>query len=241
MTREVDNYTMESTRQPKVKGIKLKKALSVNNVINQKIQRIQLSTSFQEAFGSPQNFGVWFIWGPSGSGKSTFVMQLAKELAYYAPTLHDTLEEETDDAEFIDRMNMLNMQDVKDNHHSVSYGAEEMDEYLTRNKYKHKTIIIDSAHYFFNNFKEYLAFKRKWVTGAADAKNRKILVLTGSADGKLPDKELLKEIMRDAKMKIFVSGYAAYCKGRTIGPNGGQYIIYPKGYEELQGIGSSAN
>ncbi len=222
-------------------GVKLKKALTVNNVLSQKVTRLPFSEKFFQAFGNPQDFGVWFIWAPSGSGKSSFVMQLAKELAEHGKVLHNTLEEETDDAEFIDRMNMLNMQDVGANHHSVSYDAEQMDAYLSKSKYKHKTIIIDSAHYFFSNFKEYRAFKKKWVTSAAESKNRKILILTGSADGKLPDKEMLKEIMRDAKMKIYVDGYAAYCKGRTIGPNGGQYIIYPKGYEELRGLGSSVN
>ena len=41
--------------------------------------------------------------------------------------------------------------------------------------------------------------------------------------------------MYDAKMKIFVSGYLATCKGRTIGPNGGRFIIWEDGYKKIQG------
>jgi hypothetical protein len=41
--------------------------------------------------------------------------------------------------------------------------------------------------------------------------------------------------MFDAKMKIFVNGYLALCRGRTIGPNGGKFIIWEEGYRRLHG------
>jgi predicted PilT family ATPase len=61
--------------------VKLKKALNVANILNQKIERIQFKGEMYEAFKEPQNKGVWFVWGASASGKSTFLLQLAKEFA----------------------------------------------------------------------------------------------------------------------------------------------------------------
>ena len=59
----------------------MKKALTVANILNQKVERIEFDGEWYQAFKQPQNKGVWFIWGSSGGGKSYFVMQLAKELA----------------------------------------------------------------------------------------------------------------------------------------------------------------
>lgn len=207
----------------------MKKALTVNNVMNQRVERLELSEPFYQAFGNPQNFGVWFIWGSSGSGKSTFVMQLAKELARDHKLAHNTLEEDTDDAEYIDRMKLVGMQDVKANHHSIQYYYDHLSQYLAKRD-SPKVVIIDSAHYFFRTFAQYLEFKAKWVR-----QEKKILILTGSAKGEYPASEMLLQIMQDAKMKINVSGYAAICKGRTIGPNGGEFIVWPEGYERLHG------
>lgn len=210
--------------------MRMKKALSVNNVMSQRVDRLKLSEPFYQAFGKPQDFGVWFVWGSSGSGKSTFVMQLAKELAQNYKLAHNTLEEDTDDAEFIDRMKLVGMQDVESNHHSLQYYYDDLNDYLTKRN-SPKVVIIDSAHYFFRSFSQYLEFKARWVR-----EHKKILILTGSAKGEYPASELLLQIMQDAKMKINVSAYAAICKGRTIGPNGGRFIVWKEGYERLHGV-----
>ncbi len=215
------------------------KVASINNLYSAKVTRMKLSEPFFQAFGEPQDFGVWFMWGASGCGKSSFVMQLIKELAKKYPVLHNSLEEDLEDAEYLDRLKMFSMHDVARNYNSAQYNPEQLDAYLKgNNKYRHKVIVIDSAHYFFKSFQQYRDFKAKWISNIADKDKKRIIILTGSSDGKHPDSQLLKEIMRDAKMKILVSGYCAYCKGRTIGPNGGQYIIYKKGYEALHGSGS---
>ena len=48
---------------------------------------------WQEAFGQPEQGGVWFIWGKSGNGKTSFVLQLCKQLARYGKVAYDSLEE----------------------------------------------------------------------------------------------------------------------------------------------------
>lgn len=205
----------------------MKKALTVANVQAQKITRIQFTGAFYQAYRQPQNKGVWFIWGPSSSGKSSKVMQLAKELARHERVFYNLLEEETDDSDFIERVELNQMNDVKDNFLVGRYNLEEMTAYAKKRN-PPKVIIIDSATYFFKNFAEYQEFKNEF-------KNR-IIIITGHAQGANPRSELEKDIRYDAKQKIFVSAYQSICQGRTIGPNGGLFTIWQEGYEKARGV-----
>lgn len=205
----------------------IKKALTVANVQAQKITRIQFEGAFYQAYRQPQNKGVWFIWGPSSSGKSSKVMQLAKELARHERVFYNLLEEETDDSDFIERVELNQMNDVKDNFLVGRYNLEEMTAYAKKRN-PPKVIIIDSATYFFKNFAEYQEFKNEF-------KNR-IIIITGHAQGANPRSELEKDIRYDAKQKIFVSAYQSICQGRTIGPNGGLFTIWQEGYEKARGV-----
>lgn len=207
--------------------IKLKKLLTVANIQNTKVERIPFESEWYEAFKQPQNRGVWYVWGGSGSGKSSFAMQLAKELAKSGNVLYNVLEEETDDSDFIDRTVVFQMQDVKESFHAQRFSLQELDAYLEKRNSAHY-IIIDSLPYFLESWQQYQIFKQKWAT-------KKVLVFIGHAEGKNPASELQKKVMYDAKMKIFVSGYLATCKGRTIGPNGGRFIVWQEGYDKVQG------
>ncbi|MNG11349.1 hypothetical protein D3C84_948850 [compost metagenome] len=93
-------------------------------------------------------------------------------------------------------------------------------------------VIINSATYFFKDLQQYHEFAKKY-------KRRKIIIITGMAKGNNPYSELETKIMYDANKKIFCSGYLAACKGRTIGPNGGTYVIWQEGYEKLRGAESN--
>lgn len=223
-TPPVDPSKPQPNKQ--VKGIPLKKPLTVANIQNQKIKRVPFTGEWYQAFKKPQNKGVWFVWGGSASGKSTFVMQLAKELAKSFKTTYNLLEEETDDSDYIDRTALCNMGEVKDNFHTVSYGYEELMAYLGKRNAP-KVVVIDSITYFTRDFSQYLVMKRTYPNT--------IFVIVGHADGKNPRSKIEEDIMYDAKMKIFVSGYLAICKGRTIGPNGGRFITWEEGYNKIQG------
>lgn len=211
---------------------KLKKVITVPNLQNQNINHIPLTGDFHKAFGKPQDRGVWFVWGSSGSGKSSFLMQLAKEFSKEHKTLYNLLEEETDDAEYIERTQLFQMSDVADKFYTQAYDIDELKTYMSRRK-SPKVYFIDSLRYLTRDFNEYLELKQ-----LANDKN-KILICSGFAKGQDPRSEFEYKVMHDAKMKIFVSGYAAYCKGRTIGPNGGLFIIYEDGYNQLRGEGAA--
>lgn len=212
------------------KPIKLKKALTVANIQNQNVERVQFSGKWYQAFKKPQTKGVWFVWGSSGSGKSAFLMQLAKEFAKDEKTLYNLLEEDTDDSDYIERTELFAMNEVADNFLTVSYSYDELIIYLKK-KGSAKRVVIDSTTYFTKSFEEYMNLKRMFPD--------KIFVYSGHADGKKPRAKIEEDIMYDAKMKIYVEGYLATCKGRTIGPNGGQFIIWEEGYQKLQGANAN--
>ena len=206
--------------------VALKKALTVANILNQKIERIPFEGEMYQAFKEPQNKGVWFVWGASASGKSTFLLQLSKEFAKTEDTFYNLLEEETDDSDFIERNKIVGTSDVKNTFLAASYDYEQMCAYLDK-RGSPNVVFIDSGIYFFKSFEQYLEFKRKY--------KKKIIVISGQAQGNNPRSELEKSIMFDAKQKVFVTGFLAACKGRTIGPNGGFYTIWDEGYKKLRG------
>lgn len=209
----------------------IKKALTVANVINQKVKLIEFSEHANElyqAFGNPQDKGIWFAWGGSGSGKSSLLLDITKAFCEQGlKAIHNELEEDLDDVDFINRLKLKNMQDVKNNFLTASYNYDEMCAYLDKRD-SPKVVVINSATYFFESLQQYFDFTKKY-------KRKKIIIISGMANGAHPYSELEKKIMYDANKKIFCSGYVASCKGRTIGPNGGTYIIWKQGFEKLNG------
>lgn len=205
----------------------LLKALTVANILTQKVTRILFKDQWYEAFKEPQDKGVWLVWGGSGSGKSTFILMLCKALALLELKVFlNLLEEEVDDTDFIDRIALMDMPEVSDYFLARTYNYNELVTYLKR-KNSPKVVVIDSATYFFESFAQYKEFKAMFKD--------KIIIITAHANGKNPKHALEDAIMYDAKMKIFINGYLALCKGRTIGPNGGRFIIWEDGYRKLNG------
>ncbi|MBS1535340.1 MAG: hypothetical protein JST78_09700 [Bacteroidetes bacterium] len=208
---------------------KLKKALNVGNIINQNINKVEFQGDFYQAYGQPQDRGVWFIWGGSGSGKSSHAMQVAKEISIQTgfKIIHNLCEEETDDQEYIDRVKNLNMSEIDGKYLANSYTYNQFVKYLEKPT-SPRVVIIDSATYFFKDKAQYMDFAKKF-------KSKKIIIITGHAEGSKPRSELEKDIMYNAKQKIFASGYLASCKGRSIGPNGGTFEIWTEGRQKLIG------
>ncbi|WP_088467033.1 MULTISPECIES: P-loop NTPase family protein [Flavobacterium] len=211
------------------KAKKQKSIIPLSDVLAQNFKTIKLEGEWYEAFGEPQDKGVWLVWGSSGGGKSYFVMQLAKELAKTKKVLYNVLEEETDDTDFINRVKNVGMNDVKDKFKMQRHGYEDLVNFLKKAKksYNPEVIIIDSLPYFIKTFDQYMKLKKQFPS--------KIFIFTAHAKGANPRSELETRVQYDAKMKIFVNGYLASCKGRTIGPNGGHFISWKEGYEKVRG------
>lgn len=216
-------------------AVKLKKVLTVANIQNQTVTKLKWVGKWLEAFGRPQDRGVWFVFGGSGSGKSTFIMMLAKAMALLGfKVFYNLLEEETDDTDYIDRTELLQMNEVEKNFYTQSYTYIELMEYLNKRN-PPKVVVVDSITYLTKDWSEYMALKKLC--------NQKsiILIIVGHAEGKNPRSEFEKSIRFDAKMKIFVDGFLALCQGRTIGVNGGRFIVWNEGYEKIKGVQNRNN
>lgn len=212
-----------------MEDIKLKQALTYDNIKNTKRSYIPFTGEFQEVFSNPQDKGVWLIWGASGSGKSSFVMQLCAEFSKYYKVLYNSLEEDADDDDFFQRMERCGMERFKNNFNAVQDKYNELIKRLER-KQSAKVVIIDSATYFFKGrtaFQDYLRLVRQLFP-------KKIFIITAHARGNNPEDQLEFDIMHDANMKVRVDAYGAYNKGRKYGKKN-PYIIWEEKYEELQG------
>lgn len=212
--------------------MKLKKALTYDDVKNTKRKYIPFTGAFEEVFSTPQDKGAWLIWGASGSGKSSFVMQLVAELTKFYKVLYNSMEEDPQDENFFDRMVLFGLENKKNHLHLVQDSFEELRLRLDK-KGSAKVVIIDSATYFFRGdsklrpFEQYLNLKERYPN--------KLFIITAHGGGGKPRSELEVSLMYDADMKIYVDAYGAFNKGRKYGRKN-PFIIWEEKYEELRGI-----
>ncbi len=197
----------------------LQRAKSVTDILKIKRQSFDFEGLWEDAFGSPEKCGIWFIWGNSGNGKSSFVMQLCKYLAKFGKVSYDSLEEGSS----LTMQNTLirfGMSEV--NRRFLLLDNEPIDQLSERllQKRSPDIAVIDSFQYTQMSYRQYIAFKEKH--------RNKLLIFISHADGKMPAGRSAKSVMYDASLKIWVEGYKAFSKGRFIGKTG-MYTIWDQG------------
>ncbi|MGE0931701.1 hypothetical protein [Peijinzhouia sedimentorum] len=204
---------------------KLKRALSVADILKKNFELFEFEGEWYQAFGKPERRGVWLIWGDSGNGKSSFLMQLIKELCNHARVVFNSLEE--GDGHTM-QMNMIRagMHEVSRKMILVNESMEDLSSRLSRHK-SPEVAVIDSWQYMDMSFKDFIKFKQKH--------SDKLLIIISQADGKKPMGRPAVSVMYDASLKIWVEGFKAFSKGRYIGPNGGEYTIYEEGAATYHG------
>lgn len=184
--------------------------------MQKKYDIIQWSERWQQAFGNPENSGVFFIWGLSGNGKTSFCMQLLKELATLGPCFYNSLEEGA-------RMTMKEqVQRFQLHEHSANIliGCEEIEELKMRLRKKRapKYIFIDSWQYTQMSYKDYLLLKKEFP--------EKLFIIISHAQGSSPEGRPCKAIRFDADLKLHIQGYRAISMGRY--NPGGYFDIWPE-------------
>lgn len=196
---------------------KLRRATSVSELTQMRYATMPWGGAWRDAFGTPETSGVWFIWGRSGSGKTTFVLKLCKELARYGKVVYDSLEEGT-------RMTMRNavlrigMADVARSFTLVNDPIKDLDERISRHK-SARIVVIDSfqyAEFSAMGYKDFIARHRN-----------KLLIFISQCEGTSPAGHTAVSAMFSADLKIWVEGYRAISKGRTMGEKG-YYTIWPE-------------
>lgn len=201
-----------------------KQALSVSQVLSQKLETFELSEEWQQFIGKPEACGTWLIWGKSGNGKSTFVMKLAKALCEFGVVLYDSLEEGTG-LTLVNTMKRLGMMEVNGRLRIINESMEELGERLEK-KRSPRIVIIDSFQYARISYIDYIAFKERFPNH--------LLIFVSHARGNNPAGDDAVSVMYDASLKIWVEGYRAFSKGRFIGSRG-EYDIWKEQAEVYWG------
>ena len=187
----------------------LKRALTLQNVMDADVKTFDFAGEWLDAFGKPQATGVWLVYGGSGSGKTTFVMMLIKYLAAFGRVLFVSYEEGLSSASLkvtIDRLGLMERQ----NEVLVTIDSvEELDERLRKQR-SPDIVVIDSLELSeFNTVRQIKMF--------ADKYPQKLFIYIGQADGDKPRSELGKAVLFLANQKIYVEGYRAFTRGRSQG------------------------
>lgn len=185
---------------------KLRKAISVDTLLNTKFIEIPLTGRWKDLIGRPEQSGTWFLKGPSGHGKTTFMLQLVKELTKYGKVLYNSLEEGA----------RLSMQEAVKDQNLSTFEAKRinflhrepidlMRKRLQRSRGIH-FVVIDSIQYAFMTLKEYKELQ---------AENpKKVFIINSHVEGKKAVGALARTIEYDADVKIDVEGFKAFSRSR---------------------------
>lgn len=199
----------------------MKKALSMVDLMRKNREVYAFEGALQEAFGQPEQNGVWFIWGRSGNGKTSFVLQLCKELTHYGKVAYDSLEE-GDSLTMQNALMRVGMGDVGRRFILLNESLKELDTRLKRRR-SPDIVVVDSFQYAHIDLKQYEEF--------IEQHKNKLIIFVSQADGLKPWGRTAQSAMYSASLKIWVEGYRAISKGRYRG-NLGYYTIWAERAEE---------
>nr|DAV09175.1 MAG TPA: Ras of Complex, Roc, domain of DAPkinase [Caudoviricetes sp.] len=199
----------------------MKKALSMVDLMRKNREVYAFEGALQEAFGQPEQNGVWFIWGRSGNGKTSFVLQLCKELTRYGKVAYDSLEE-GDSLTMQNALMRVGMGDVGRRFILLNESLKELDTRLKRRR-SPDIVVVDSFQYAHIDLKQYEEF--------IDQHKNKLIIFVSQADGLKPWGRTAQSAMYSASLKIWVEGYRAISKGRYRG-NLGYYTIWAEKADE---------
>nr|WP_311147188.1 ATP-dependent serine protease [Prevotella pallens] len=208
----------------------MKKALSMVDLMRKNREVYAFEGALQEAFGQPEQNGVWFIWGRSGNGKTSFVLQLCKELTRYGKVAYDSLEE-GDSLTMQNALMRVGMGDVGRRFILLNESLKELDTRLKRRR-SPDIVVVDSFQYAHIDLKQYEEF--------IDQHKNKLIIFVSQADGLKPWGRTAQSAMYSASLKIWVEGYRAISKGRYRG-NLGYYTIWAEKAEEYWSAKNNKN
>ena len=199
----------------------MKKALSMTDLMRMNRKVYDFEGEWKEAFGQPEQNGVWFIWGRSGNGKTSFVLQLCKELTRYGKVAYDSLEEGSS-LTMQNALVRVGMADVGRRFILLNESLKELDTRLKRRR-SPDIVVVDSFQYAHIDLKQYEEF--------IEQHKNKLIIFVSQADGLKPWGRTAQSAMYSASLKIWVEGYRAISKGRYRG-NLGYYTIWAEKAEE---------
>lgn len=211
----------EDKKEPKKR---VKRALTVKNLLSKTYDFLELEGEWKEAFGRPESAGNWIVYGLSANGKTSFTVALIRMLAGLGKrTLLMSIEEK--DASTLQRAAIrAGWDEVGENIQIIL--PEEYADLEARLKLQRSpdVVIIDSVQRFKMRVSQYFDLQAKFP--------QKLFIWISHVDNKKqPQGNTAVEINRDASLKIWVEGFRAISKGRYSGEKG-YYTIWAEGADK---------
>ena len=205
-------------------GNRVKRAYSPKEVAAKKWETLPWGEKWSKPFGEPAENASWFISGASAQGKSSFVMQLGKELCKYGPVLYLSYEEKVNQS-IQRRMRYLHMDEVQGRFRVATDDTyEELVERLRKPK-SPKFVIVDSFQVAIDDagfsYERAVALKKRFP--------KKCFIYISQEHKSQPMGKPAQRLRYICDMKVRVSGYKAYCLGRSIGEAGSYYVVWKEG------------
>lgn len=197
-----------------------KRAYSPKEIEAKRYDCLPWGDRWSAPFGYPPINETWFIEGSSASGKSSFVMQLGKELCKYGKVLYASYEEGVSQS-FKERIEREKMSEVQGRFIvAVDDSYEELVERLQKRK-SPTFVIIDSFQEAYWSYEQ----ARELITSFP----RKSFIFISQEDKGQPMGKPAKRLRYKAGIKVRVSGFKAYCRGRYTGDPGSYYVVWEEG------------
>jgi len=183
----------------------MKRAYSTEEILAIQFQELQWSEKYSGVFGVPSIDDTWLVWGASGSGKSSFVMQLAKELVKFGKVLYLSYEEGHKSKSYQKRLFDFNMVEHHGKFSTIEDNYDELTERLSKQR-SGNFIIIDSIQMSGWTYQQAEELVRRFP--------KKAFIFVSQEDKGEPWGDAAKRLLYLASVKIRVSAYRAYSKGR---------------------------
>jgi hypothetical protein len=200
---------------------KVRRAFSINNIIQQKFNTLKLSEDWTAAIGEPELTGSWFIWGGTKNGKTSSALELIKELAKQGKrVLYNSVEEGIS----LSIKQAITRTEFGEERSNITFVEKESIEDITKRLKKQRSpeiVVIDSIQFLELKFSEYRAIKWQFPN--------KLFIWLSHKKGEMPDGNVAVKIWRDANVSFKVEGFKMFPTSRF---GGGEVIVIN---EELAG------
>lgn len=194
------------------------RTLSAKQVLTIKFDTIRLGGGWDECVGEIETTGIWFIWGNSGNGKTSAVVSLCKELSAFGKVLYNSREEGVS-LTMQNTLRRYGMGELGSRFQLANMSLQELDEKISQQR-SPKFVVLDSFQFMGLTYKDFRAFCEKH--------KNKMLIFVSRTRGRQPEGRAAISAMYDASCKIWVEGYKAFSKGRSVGTTG-EMTIWDEG------------
>ena len=191
----------------------MKRAYSVDNVLQAKFNTLEFDGIWKEAVGCPELSGTWIVYGGVKNGKTSFTMQLSKYLTKFEMVAYNSVEEGLS-LSIQSAFRRTGMEEVK--RKFLLIDKEEPKDLITRleRRKSPNVVVIDTVQFWDMTFKDYKDLKTKFP--------EKLFIYISHSAGNMPDGKVAQRIWRDANVSFRIEGFKAFPIGRY---GGGEPVV----------------